>query len=104
MRRRARTTDGFTLVELLVTIAIMGIAFGAILGGLNGVFSSQQQHQELAVAETWLRRYAEQVDAATYVACATTSSYASALLPAPPTGYTVQVSSVDYWNGDAPTA
>jgi hypothetical protein len=28
----------------------------------------------------------------------------AALSPAPPTGYTAQITAIDYWNGDAPNA
>jgi type II secretory pathway pseudopilin PulG len=85
----------------MATISIMGIAFTALLASLMGVFQFGDQHRRLAVAETLVRRYADSVDNATYVACATPASYAAALAPAPPSGFAVQITAVEYWNGDA---
>ncbi|HLC01635.1 MAG TPA: prepilin-type N-terminal cleavage/methylation domain-containing protein [Anaerolineales bacterium] len=37
IRRKLHKEDGFTLVELLVTIAIMGVLFGIVTLALNGL-------------------------------------------------------------------
>jgi prepilin-type N-terminal cleavage/methylation domain-containing protein len=100
-RRPARSEAGVTLIELMVTISIIGVAFTALLAALMGVFTFGEQHRKHAVGETLVRRYADSVNNATYVSCATPASYAAALAPAPPTSYTVSITSVQYWNGDA---
>lgn len=96
-----RDERGLTLIELLLTVAIMGIAFASILAGVSSMFNDSDLARKSALTETWLRRYAETVDSATYVTCATPSSYSSALTPSPPTGYAVQISTVEYWDGSA---
>jgi prepilin-type N-terminal cleavage/methylation domain-containing protein len=101
MTRRAHADDGMTLIELMVTISIMGVAFATILAGLSGMFRSNTQTRQLAVAETYIRRYADDLQAATYVPCASAAAYQSSFSATVPTGYTAQVASVKYWNGDA---
>ena len=64
-RYRARLTGegGFSLIELLVTLVIMGVAFTALIGGtLTGVLSSDL-HRRAADAEIVLRHFAEDVKA-----------------------------------------
>jgi prepilin-type N-terminal cleavage/methylation domain-containing protein len=101
MSRRPASESGLTLVELLVTIALMGTAFAAILAGVSGIFGDGAVHRNAALTETWLRRYAESIQAASYVACATPSSYTSALTPSPPANFSAQVNTVEYWDGAA---
>jgi prepilin-type N-terminal cleavage/methylation domain-containing protein len=100
-RRATRSEAGVTLIELMVTISIIGIAFTALLAALMGVFTFGDQHRKAAVGETLVRRYADNVNNATYVNCATASSYSAALAPAPPTDYAVAITAIEYWNGDA---
>jgi type II secretory pathway pseudopilin PulG len=93
--------EGVTLIELTVTIAIIGVAFVSLLAALTGVFMDGDTHRKSVQVETLLRRYAEQLQSTTYVSCATpsTAGYASALSPVP-SGYTASVVSVEYWNAD----
>ncbi len=97
--------DGVTLIELTVTIAIIGVAFVSLLAALTGVFMDGDTHRKSAQVTTLLSRYAEQLQSATYVDCATptTAGYTSALSPVPG-GYTASIVSVEYWNGDRDVA
>jgi prepilin-type N-terminal cleavage/methylation domain-containing protein len=98
--RAARSEAGVTLIEVMVTIAIMGIGFTALLACLAGTFTAGDQNRKVAVAQTVARKYADALSNATYVSCAVTTSYASALV-SPPSGFTVAVTNVEYWNGDS---
>lgn len=92
---RARPTDaGESLVELLVSIAIFGVAVLAILGALTMSASSSSLHEGQAQAQNKLRNWAEQLSGATYVECATAAQIAAAA-PVPTGG---SVGGVQYWN------
>jgi type II secretory pathway pseudopilin PulG len=85
---------GESLVELLVSIAIMGIAVTAILGGVGMAASSSSTHENLAQAQRLLRNWAESL---TYSpACPAVVNAFSA-----PSGYTVNSPSVAYWSTTA---
>lgn len=101
---RRRPEHGVTLIELMVTVMIVGIAFATILVALQGMYTANDENRKLSVAETWVRRYADAIGNASYVSCASTSSYSAALTPALPAQYSATISSVEYWNGDASPA
>jgi prepilin-type N-terminal cleavage/methylation domain-containing protein len=104
-RGAPRSDAGVTLIEVLVTISIMGIAFTALLGALIGIFQTGDTHRKVAVSETLVRRYADAVDTAPYVDCAEPTDYAAAVSEEPPpTGFTVQVTAVEYWDGNPNSA
>ena len=66
-RQSGRSPEaGFTLVELLIAMAVIGIAFVALLSGMATTSASASLHRTQAVAELELRRYAELVDAEPY--------------------------------------
>lgn len=92
---------GLTLVELLVTVVIMGIAFTAVLGGMFTVAVSSDIHRRQAVATVALRSFAETVKQEAYVQCATTTSYGASY--AAPSGYTASVTGVEYYVYDSTT-
>lgn len=94
---RARPTDaGESLVELLVSIAIFGVAVLAILGALSMSASSSSLHEGQAKGQNLLRNWAEKVSGDTYVAC---RPAANVIAPdALPSGYTSSVPAVKYWN------
>ena len=85
---RLRGEVGSTLVELVVTIAIMGIAFSTLLGGTFTAVAASDRHRKAAAAENVLASFAEAVKAAPYEPCSETAykdSYA------PPEHFTVRV-------------
>jgi prepilin-type N-terminal cleavage/methylation domain-containing protein len=83
-----RRDAGFSLIELLIATAIMGISVIAIVYGMGTLFNSSSQNREATTAAIVARDYAEALDVAvaqTGAWCA--SSYTVSYTP--PTGYTV---------------
>lgn len=92
--RRATGEAGLTLVELLVTIVIMGIAFAVLVGGLGTAVLGSDLHRKQAKVENLLRTFAETVKGSPYQDCATTD-YAGWSFPTP-AGYTAAVTKVEF--------
>jgi type II secretory pathway pseudopilin PulG len=107
MRKQAVLGEetGETLIELLVSVVIMGTAVVVLLGGLATSIRLSVIHREQAVAGAQVRAFAEAVETAVaaspsaYVACAGTAAYGGVYTPL--TGYTSQVTEVRYWSGSA---
>lgn len=98
---RCRRDRGVTLIELLVAVTLMSIAFGAVLGGLGLAYKVQANQNANSTIDVELRNYAERVrDAAAtaYAACpsADQSSY-DAVTP-PPSDLTPDVS-IEFFTG-----
>jgi len=95
---RGRGEAGTTLVELLVTIVIMGVAFGALLTGVATSEVSSDANRKQATSATLLRSWAETLGTA-YLPCTAGSSAAPAYTPpAVPGGYSASVVSVQFAN------
>lgn len=73
--RPRRSEAGTTLVEVLITVMILGVAFVAILGGMGTSFGLSALHREQARVETEVRRYAEALKKATYVNSCSADAY-----------------------------
>ena len=58
-RGRTRSDHGSTLVEVLISVAIMGTAVVAIVGGMNSLFASSGQSRQATTAGIVARDYAE---------------------------------------------
>ncbi|MEV7413845.1 type II secretion system protein [Streptomyces sp. NPDC089919] len=91
--RRGRGEEGETLVEVLVAVVLIGIAFVTILGGIGTAIVSAVRQQQVTGADSLVRSAAETVVGAPYVSCA--RGYET---PAPPAGFTLTVE-VEYWDG-----
>ncbi|MDQ1725571.1 MAG: hypothetical protein QOG52_2599 [Frankiaceae bacterium] len=84
-RLRAHGDGGMTLIELIMSIAIMGVAFTVIVTGMLTYVSSATTHRTQANVALYARQYAESIADASYVSCA--ASY-GALPYTPPAGFT----------------
>ena len=93
----SRPQDGFTLVEVMVTVMIMSIAFVAILEGQALFFHATTIRRATASLDTATRTYAVAMRNAPYVDCA--ASYA-----APSPAGTTAVATISYWKGDTSPA
>jgi type II secretory pathway pseudopilin PulG len=102
-----RGQRGETLLELLLTVAIMGTAFTGILAGVGMTFSASNSHRQQATGEAAVRSYAERMKDPTgmvYVNCAVPANYSATPngFSLPAAGWTATVTSVLAWQGDTP--
>lgn len=97
MRTPAAGGDaGETLVELLITLVILGVGVVALLGGLFVTVQTSALHRNQVVAQNVLRGWAEQIGAEEYTHCATPDSFSPPTLPS---GFSGTVVAVQYWDG-----
>lgn len=71
-----RDDGGFTLIEMLIVVMLLGLGFVAVLGGMATSMIASTLHRDQAQAETEVRRYAEVMKAQPY-AC----SYGTVFTP-----------------------
>jgi len=69
VRRWRRDEAGFNLIEVLMTILIMGIAMAALLTGLLTAISKTDFERKDALIQTGLRDYAENIKQAVLSTC-----------------------------------
>ncbi|GAA3523185.1 type II secretion system protein [Nocardioides daeguensis] len=105
-RPRRATSDerGETLIELVVSVSILGIAAVAILSGVMLSVKTSTLHRNEATGGAYVRSFAEaiqnHVDSTGYAACGSAvSSYQAVAVPNLPSGYTKTVTAVQSWNG-----
>lgn len=91
---------GTTLIELLVAVAIMGIAFVTILGGIGTAIIGADYQRRDATSGVVLTSAAEKIVADTkpYKPCAQPVDYQD---PPSPSGFTVSVTEVAFWDGSS---
>jgi prepilin-type N-terminal cleavage/methylation domain-containing protein len=106
-RHRVADERGETLVEVLLAVAIMGIAAVALMAGLTTSVLMSDIHRKQATAGTAVRDYAEALQ--NYVAdghyvdsCASPAPYALDSFANPPGfEHSVVPGSIRYWDGNA---
>jgi prepilin-type N-terminal cleavage/methylation domain-containing protein len=104
---RDHGNEGFTLVEVLMAIALISIAFVGILTAVASMIAAGAENQHAGTAETVVRNAGEFLKGQPYVACPSgpQSAYLGDIAAAPagtfPAGYAIDVS-VRVWdqNGD----
>lgn len=102
VRGKVRGERGDTLIEILVAVSILGIAFVAILAGLGTAINLSGRQRGQANADVVLVSAADSVKNQTYVSCASTYSPSSGVTL--PTGWSASnltIGSIKYRNGTA---
>lgn len=100
MRHRLRRDDrGETLLELVVTIAILGVCVVGIGAGIALSVKISSIHRDQATADAFLHNYAETLQNS-YTPCSagTTPDYVSIGSLAPPSGFAAPTATVKFWN------
>ena len=93
---RAQTGDaGVTLVELLMTVAIMGIAFVAIIGGFYTITTVSSGNRDLVDGRSTVKQYAELIESQPFRTCPATYSLAGVVTP---TGWNAPTVTLTYWD------
>ncbi len=95
-RPPGHTDAGFTLVEVLLAVSILGVGVVILVGGMMTSIKVSGQGRVAAEGQSALRAYAEAVSAVPYTDCA--GSYASPGFTAP-SGWVESPQSVSYWDG-----
>jgi prepilin-type N-terminal cleavage/methylation domain-containing protein len=91
-----RPRKGFTLVEVVVSILLLGLVTAAILSGLGTASIVVRHNDEVQTAKNVAESQLESVKNQLFVSGATT--YAAAVIPNAPAGYIVAISAVDWTN------
>lgn len=87
---------GFTLIELVVTVALMGLAMLAVFGAMAVFYRIEDSHRSTTQLDQDLRSYAEALLALPYDSDCTVAYSATV-----PTGNTATVV-VGFWKKDLP--
>lgn len=97
--------NGDTLIEILMTLIVLSIAVVAIIIAFATGISASADHKNLAANDVLLRQAAEaafyqiqQQPTPLYTSCAQVSDYSAVDYGSLPTGYSVQMTSVQYWD------
>lgn len=102
---RWRSDRGETLIELIISVAILGMAGVAIIAGLMVSVRSSVVHRNDATGGAYVRSFAEAIQNSVdssggYKSCGSAASaYAGVTVPGLPPGYATSVTAVQSWNG-----
>ena len=108
-RNRPRGSAGFSLLECLIALVLMGLLITGVVQGLLVTVKTAGHNQDMAMANARLTAVAERMQALStkagfYTDCATPTQLKAALLADPGnslTGATLEVVKVEYWGGAA---
>jgi type II secretory pathway pseudopilin PulG len=92
MTSRRHHEAGETLVEILITLVVMGLVVSAFFAAISTNASLTKAQQDSVTADALLRNFAETTKQAVRTTCLTTNSGAVVtvtLTPLPPSGFNV---------------
>src|SRR4051812_34958621 len=107
-RARARDHRGETLIETLMTVALLALLATGIVAAFATNIRVSDVDAHLSGSEAVLRSYAEAWDRSDYLACTAglpTNPYGSTQPPdyTATSGYTASVTAVTFWDGNDPS-
>ena len=107
-----RSEEGDTLIEILLTVVVLGLCAVALITTFGTAIAASADYKNLAVNATVLRNVEQtafyqlqQQPGPLFKPCATSADYTAVppgsnpIIFNPPTGYTVSIGAVQYWNG-----
>ena len=107
----ARGDGGYTLIEILIAVLIMGLVFGTILAGMATAITVTHDNRQRADADRVGRILAEKIkspDLYVYKPCAVKADFpvltAPELVDAKAAGWRLEVTKVEYWTDSGTTA
>ncbi|MDX6200220.1 MAG: hypothetical protein QOJ79_3371 [Actinomycetota bacterium] len=101
MAEARRGDRGETLIEILISLVIMGLAMTALLTGLAAASRTAGLHRDEADANTYVVQLAEQLKAVTYDTTCAASPYS--LTGVVPGAWPAPTATVKYWDAAAGT-
>ena len=100
MRRSGRGEAGETLLEVLISVTILGLGVVALLGGMTTAVATTRVHRQQADVGAVLTAASEKVKSADYRACAVEGDYLGNPFTYP--GWTGTITfAIAEWNGTA---
>ena len=75
--RRRGGDSGFTLVEVIVSITLLGVAAGSVLASLASSTTGSARHRELSTATAWLQSATDYLEVSPMEVCGTSASVAA---------------------------
>lgn len=93
-RKTSRSQSGMTLLEVIAAVFVTSTAVVAVVAAVLTIFFSAASHRQSVRAGVEATNVAEKMDRATYVPCATPSSYNAGLSAVD--GYVPSVTKVEY--------
>src|SRR5579859_2970999 len=91
-----RGEHGFSLVESVIAVAVLGIIASAMVGGMATSIATSDIHRQQSTVNAVMVSAAEAVKHALYAPCASTYDPGNPVPPSWPPGQIVV--SVQYWN------
>ena len=96
-REGLRRDSGEMLIELLVSVMLLGLVGAAMVGSLLVLTASSVYYEDEVSVQNTLFNWSETVTRMPYVACVTAGGIPAA--PDIPEGYSTTVVSIGYWDG-----
>ena len=105
MSRHRHDDRGETLLELVITIAILGVCVVGIGAGIALSIKISSIHRDQATADAFLHNYAETLQNS-YTACSggVAPNYVSVASLAAPSGFSTPTATVKFWNASGSPA
>lgn len=93
----ARGQSGFALLEVVLGVALVSLMVAALAGALFTLIRVTDSTSERQRLQTELGNFAERLKAVPYTACAESADYESSAAYTAPSGATVSVVTIEYW-------